>query len=41
MLFNPDADYTFALGDIMILMGHTKDIMLFRQHFHCETPERS
>lgn len=30
MMFNPDATYTFQVGDIAIVMGHAEDIARFR-----------
>ena len=30
MMFNPDAAYTFQVGDIAIVMGHAEDIARFR-----------
>lgn len=33
MIFNPEADYVFAAGDILIVMGKTVDIGRFRAEF--------
>jgi voltage-gated potassium channel len=33
MVLNPDAEYVFKPGDIVIMMGHTEDIARFRDEF--------
>lgn len=33
MVLNPDANYVFKIGDVMILMGHAEDIARFRFSF--------
>jgi K+/H+ antiporter YhaU regulatory subunit KhtT len=33
MTLNPDADYVFQAGDVVILMGHTNHIAGFREEF--------
>ena len=33
MLFNPDGDYRFETGQIVILMGRTEDILTFRAEY--------
>ncbi len=33
MVFNPDADYAFAPGDTIILMGKSSGIVDFRKRF--------
>jgi len=33
MVFNPDADYEFRAGDIIIIMGRMEDIERFRQEY--------
>ena len=34
MVLNPDANYVFKIGDVMILMGHAEDIARFRYSFN-------
>lgn len=36
MIFNPDADYRFADGDVIIMLGNQRDIQKFREHFNAE-----
>ena len=36
MVFNPDSDHCFAAGDILIMMGHTQDIVSFREFYQVE-----
>ena len=33
MVLNPDADYTFKAGDVVIIMGRTEDIARFRDEY--------
>jgi len=33
MVLNPDAEYTFKSGDVVIFMGHTEDIARFREEY--------
>lgn len=33
LLFNPEADYTFQIGDVVILMGRSEDIKRFRGEY--------
>lgn len=33
MVLNPDAEYTFKSGDVVIFMGHTEDIARFRKEY--------
>lgn len=33
MVLNPDAEYTFKSGDVVIFMGHTEDIARFRDEY--------
>ena len=33
MVLNPDAEYTFKSGDVVIFMGHTEDIAGFREEY--------
>ena len=37
MVFNPDADYRFADGEVIILLGNHADIDAFRSHVNCGT----